>query len=188
MALVDTWRARRALIEAGPLEPVGDSSLRLSGVIDTLGERLGATSRVDDDVVHERRDGRLQLVGLEVAGDRSPDDVRRRVVRVAHEMHLGHFDAPRRRVVAVLLGPAIREARAWLGRLDAGADRAWHDVRRQVALIVIDAEGRVALRGGDHDVDRALRDWRAATAGDRACASRPPTRPGPRPSRARAAG
>lgn len=174
MSLLGAWRARRALLRRGAPGAVGaGGSARLVALVDDLGARLGSTARVDDDVVHERRDGRLQLVGIDAAG-RPLGDVAERVLRVAHEMELRHADAPRRRVLAVVLvdDPDPRPA---LERLVAvgEADADWRAARRRVALLVVGARGAHALRGGDHDVERAVS---SACASARPSPSRPAAR------------
>ncbi len=162
--MLATWRARKALLGRTPPTPIDAARApELVAFVDALGAALDATTPILDAVVHVRREGRLQIIGLD-ARRRSRSDIRQRVLRVAHEMHLAHIDAARRRVLAVVLRDGeADELRAWSRALvdESGdgkrAERDWRHARRQIALLVIDPSGRYELNGGDHDVERAVR-------------------------------
>jgi hypothetical protein len=162
--LLATWRARKALLGRTPPTPIDPARAHeLVAIVDALGAALDATTPIVDAVVHVRREGRLQVIGLD-ARCRSRSDVRQRVLRVAHEMHLAHIDAARRRVLAVILREgAADDLREWTRALvdetgdGKSAERDWRAARKQVALLVIDPAGRYELTGGDHDVERAVR-------------------------------
>ncbi len=167
--LFDRWRARRAIATRTPPSPVNDPAApALRAVVEALATLLSTPDSLGDPSWHYRREGELQLVGLD-ATRRSVTDVRQRLVRLVHEDELRHMARRARRVLAVVLcAPhGAEDLRGWHARLDDDRGEVgvadWRAARRKLALLAVDAAdpSRAELVGGDRAIRLAVEAWRA---------------------------